>query len=47
MLCAGNVREPDRGVGLVNDVGMGIERVWDGEDRGSELFSYFYMAMDN
>lgn len=32
MLCAGNVREPDRGEGGVNGVGMEIEWVWDGED---------------
>ncbi len=32
MLCAWNVREPDRGEGGVNGVGMGIEWVWDEED---------------
>lgn len=42
-LCAGNVREPDRGVGGVNGVGMGIEWKWDVEDRKKENYFIIFM----
>ena len=38
MLCAGNIREPDRGVGGINGVGMRIEWEWDGEDGEKVIF---------
>jgi len=43
MLCAGNVREPDRGVGGVNGVGMGIEWEWDVEDSKKENYFIIFM----